>query len=124
MRRLGFLAAGLALMVAGCATSASQTQAPRQPSAVDLTGRSSGIWMGYGINAIPREVTASADLTQHGSQGYGRLVLDGTAASETVPLEIRETGLGGSRVFFDVSGSDMTMVHELGARLFQIDFRV
>src|SRR5262245_43398940 len=124
MRRLGFLAAGLALMVAGCATSAPHTQAPKQPGAVDLTGKWSGIWMGYGINTIPREVTASADLTQRGSQGYGRLILDGTAASESIPLDIRETGLGGSRVFFDVSGYDMTMVHELGARVFQVDFKV
>src|SRR5262245_30514716 len=124
MRRLGFLAAGLALMVAGCATSAPHTQAPKQPGAVDLTGKWSGIWMGYGINTIPREVTASADLTQRGSQGYGRLILDGTAASESIPLDIRETGLGGSRVFFDVSGYDVSMVHELGARVFQVDFKV
>jgi|GEM_PF-544397 len=120
MRRLGLLAAGLALMVAGCATSTP----PQQSPAVDLTGRWSGMWMGHGINSIPREVGASADLTQRGARGFGRLVMDGTAAAETMPLSIREAGAGGSRVFFDVSGSDVVMSHEIGPEVFRLDFKV
>ncbi|MGH7391316.1 MAG: peptidoglycan-associated lipoprotein Pal [Candidatus Rokuibacteriota bacterium] len=120
MRRLGLLAAGLALMVAGCATTAPSSQ----PPAVDVTGRWSGMWMGHGINGIPREVTASADLVQQGAQGHGRLILDGTAAAESMPPTIREAGAGGSRVFLDVSGSDVMMTHELGSELFRVDFKL
>ncbi len=120
MRRLGFMAVGFALLLAGCASGGSASR----PPAVDLTGRWTGFWMGYGINGIQREVAASADLTQNGAVGYGRLVLDGTAAAESMPLAVREAGSSGSRVFFDVSGSNVMVTHELGAKLFRFDFKV
>jgi peptidoglycan-associated lipoprotein len=119
MRRLGLLVAVLALT--GCATM--MKGAPK-PAAVDVSGRWVGNWIGYGILDIPREELATADFTQRGSQGEGWLALDNTGAAEGVPISIRRAGLGGSRVRFDVSGSDVVMTHELGSQVFTADLAV
>jgi len=117
MRRLGLLAVVLAL--AGCATGAKP-----QPPAVDVSGRWMGMWQGHGIDAIPREVEAMAELTQVGARGRGRIILEGTHSADSVPLALRHSGAGGTRVFFDVSGSEISMIHELGAHEFAMDFKV
>ncbi|MBI4594206.1 MAG: hypothetical protein HY728_08315, partial [Candidatus Rokubacteria bacterium] len=103
MRRRGLLGVGVALVAAGCMTTA-----PTKPPAVDVTGRWAGTWLGYGIVDIPREERATADLTQKGARGYGTLALSGTGAADSVPMAIRQVGSGGTRVTFEVSGSDVT----------------
>jgi peptidoglycan-associated lipoprotein len=115
MRRFGLLVAVLAL--AGCAS----TKGASTPAAVDLSGRWIGNWIGYGIQDIPREEQASADFTQRGNQGEGWLALDNTGAAEAVPMSIRRAGLGGSRIRFDVSGTDVVLTHELGGQVFTAD---
>jgi peptidoglycan-associated lipoprotein len=119
MRRLGLLIA-VALVASGCAAAARSTN----PPAVDLSGRWSGRWIGYGIVDIPRNEPAFADLVQRGGHGRGRLVLENSNAAESVPVALRRAGLTGSRVEFDVSGDRVTMRHELGGGLFTIDWRV
>jgi peptidoglycan-associated lipoprotein len=119
MRPRHVLLVGLVLLAVGCAPTVA-----KQPPAVDVTGRWTGLWIGYGIVDIPREEYAEARLTQQGSRGHGQLTLSGTGAAESVPLPIRHAGEGGSRVVFEVSGSDVVMRHELGAEAFVVDFTV
>jgi peptidoglycan-associated lipoprotein len=122
MRRLGAFVV-LVLALTGCASTAKTTT--KTPAAsVDVTGRWTGRWSGYGIVDIPREEPAFAELTQRGAGGWGNLVLTGTNAAEAVPASIRRAGIGGSRVYFDVSGTRVKMVHEIGGDRFTIDFKV
>ena len=64
------------------------------------------------------------DITQRGNAGYGRLVLDGAVAAESVPWAVRQQGLGGIRVFATVSGSKVKLVHEVDDRIFAADMTV
>jgi peptidoglycan-associated lipoprotein len=109
----------LALVLVGCATAV-----PREPASVDLTGRWSGSWEGYGILDIPREESVTAEFTQEGGRGYGRLSLEGTMAAETVPMSLRRAGLTGAPVLFDVSGNHVIVRHELGENLLRAEFTV
>jgi peptidoglycan-associated lipoprotein len=111
MRRLGLLI-GLALLT-GCATAAPKTQI--QPAA-DVSGRWVGTWAGNGILQIPREELAILELQQDGNSARGRLMLDGTHAAEAIPLTIRHAGATGIRVVADLSGREMVVKHEFGAR--------
>jgi peptidoglycan-associated lipoprotein len=120
MRRLGPLVAGVALAVTGCA---SGFFSPDPPS-TNISGRWRGTWLGHGVNGIPREQMALADFEQRGEGGRGRLMLDGTGAAESVPMAIRSAGMAGTRVVFQVSGSEVTMRHELGVSHLLADFRV
>src|SRR5205814_334876 len=89
----------LAVVLAGCATAA-----PPQPASSDLTGTWSGSWEGYGVAVIKRYDVASAQFTQDGDRGYGRFWLEGSLASESIPLSLRLAGLTGVPVFFYVDG--------------------
>jgi peptidoglycan-associated lipoprotein len=120
--RLRLAVVALAVLAAGCSTAARQET--KSPAAVDVTGTWRGNWIGYGILEIPREEVASAELTQRGSSGTGRMMLEGTDAAETVPLAMRHAGITGSRVAIDVSGSNVVMTHELGGEFFTLDFVV
>jgi len=60
-------------------------------------------------------------MAQKGNAGYGRLVLDGTTAAESVPWEVRQQGLGGIRVFATVKGSKVRLEHEVDERVFSAD---
>lgn len=91
---------------------------------VDLSGRWIGTWVGTGLFNSPREDDATLDFTHRGKLGYGRLVLEGTTAAESVPQEIRWQGLNGIRVVARISGSKITLTHELGSRLFTADLKV
>lgn len=98
----------LAGLLAGCATASPS------PS-VDITGRWSGSWEGYGIFGIKRDDVASARFQQQeGGVGSGRLWLDGTLASESVPLSLRLAGLDGVPLFFDVNGDKVIVRHQKG----------
>jgi len=136
MRRIGVLIIAVTLVATGCASSKSRTAtappvSPAPPSPppvtsgrVDVSGKWAGKWIGYGIVDLPRNEDASAELMQRGSHGYGRLVFEGADAAESVPISLRRGGLTGARVQFDISGNDLTMKHELGGRVFSIDFKV
>ena len=109
------LVAGL---VAGCAT----TQVVSPP--VDVSGRWTGTWLGYGVALIGRAEDVKLELVQAGSSGTGWLLLDGTTASESVPDSVRDAALTGVRVLFDVSGDRVRVYHELGGDLFEADLVV
>jgi peptidoglycan-associated lipoprotein len=117
MRRLGLLM-GLALLT-GCATAAPRTQI--QPAA-DISGRWVGTWAGNGIFQIPREELAILEIEQEGNHARGRLMLDGTHAAESVPLTLRLAGATGVRVVADLSGREMIVKHERGARELSASF--
>ena len=107
----------LAVMLAGCATAAPPESVP-----FDLTGNWTGSWEGYGIFAIKRYEAASAQLTQRGSQGYGRFWMDSTLTSESVPLSMRFAGLTGVPVYFEINGNRVTLRHELDEGLLKAEF--
>lgn len=133
MRRLALLMIAVTLVATGCSS-----RAPKRPMAtappvsappvssdrMDVSGKWAGKWIGYGIVDIPRNEDATAELYQRGSHGYGRIVFDGADAAESVPISLRRGGLTGARVQFDLSGSSLTMKHELGGQGFAIDFKV
>ncbi len=133
MRRLALLMIAVTLVATGCSS-----RAPKRPMAtappvsappvssdrMDVSGKWAGKWIGYGIVDIPRNEDATAELYQRGSHGYGRIIFDGAQAAESVPISLRRGGLTGARVQFDLSGSSLTMKHELGGQGFAIDFKV
>jgi len=73
---------------------------------------------------VVRNEDATADLRQQGSRGTGRFVLHTTGVAAGMPIEVRNAGLTGLPVQFEVSGSRVVMRHELGSRLFAADFEV
>jgi peptidoglycan-associated lipoprotein len=101
-------------LVTGCATAT--TQAP-----VDVTGRWTGTWSGYGVFMVPRTENATLDLVQEGAVGTGRLLLQGTVAADSVPDSVRDAGMAGVRIVFDVSESRVRLYHELGGELFEAE---
>ena len=109
----------LAVMLAGCATAA-----PPESVSFDLTGNWSGSWEGYGVALIKRYDAASAQFTQQGDRGSGKFWLEGTLASESVPVSLRLAGLTGVPVFFYASGNSVVLFHELDERLFKAEFTV
>jgi peptidoglycan-associated lipoprotein len=82
------------------------------------------VWAGYGINNIPRQEPASAQLVQQGTGGHGRLTLENTSAAEAIPRSLRLPGLTGAPVRMTVSGNDVTLVHELDDRNFTVNMTV
>src|SRR4029453_5992339 len=68
-----------------------------------------------------RQEPMTMDITQRGNAGYGKLVLDGATAAESVPWGVRQQGLGGIRVFATVSGQKVKLVHEIDDRIFAAD---
>lgn len=120
MRRLPCLVAVLALLM----TVSTVMAQPRAATEADLSGRWTGVWLGYGLFAIPRNETATAELRQVGGRGHGRLALEDSGAAAGVPLAFRLAGSTGAAVTFDVSGSDVVMTHALGGRYFTGDFKV
>jgi peptidoglycan-associated lipoprotein len=91
------------------------------PADNDISGHWSGSWVGAGLFKAVRQESLTMDITQRGNAGYGKLVLDGTAAAESVPWEVRQQGLGGIRVFATVSGSKVKLIHEIDDRIFSAD---
>ncbi|OLB10694.1 MAG: peptidoglycan-associated lipoprotein [Candidatus Rokubacteria bacterium 13_2_20CM_69_10] len=133
MRRLALLMIAVTLVATGCSSRAPKRSMATAPPVIappvssnrmDVSGKWAGKWIGYGIVDIPRNEDATAELYQRGSHGYGRIVFDGADAAESVPISLRHGGLTGARVQFDISGSSLTMKHELGGQGFAIDFKV
>ena len=133
MRRLALLMIAVTLVATGCSSRAPKRPLATAPPVIappvssnrmDVSGKWAGKWIGYGIVDIPRNEDATAELYQRGSHGYGRIIFDGAQAAESVPISLRHGGLTGARVQFDLSGSSLTMKHELGGQGFAIDFKV
>ena len=144
MRRVGFVLMVIALVAPGCGLlmadspagppdsgvfvgshGASMRPPARRPRPVaDISGKWSGSWRGYDVMGVVRNEDATADLRQQGSRGTGRFVLHTTGVAAGMPIEVRNAGLTGLPVQFEVSGSRVAMRHELGSRLFAADFEV
>ena len=94
--------------------------APPAPAVngTDVSGKWTGSWIGTGLFNAPRQENLTLELAQKGDAGYGRLILDGAVAAESVPWEVRQQGLGGIRVFAEINGSKVKLTHELDDRLF------
>jgi peptidoglycan-associated lipoprotein len=112
MRALRFVV--FAGLVTGCATAT-----PQAP--IDVAGRWTGTWSGYGVFMVPRAENVTLDLVQGGASGTGRLVMQGTVAADSVPDSVRDAGLAGVRIVFDVSGRRLRLRHELGGELFEAE---
>jgi len=121
MRPVGLLLIAVALMAPGCGGVRWLWSSPRTD--LDLSGRWSGTWRGH-VMGIARTDDATADLVQQGARGTGRLTLHTTGAVLGVPVALRNAGLTGVRVQFDVSRNDVVMRHELGGSVFRADFKV
>ena len=123
MRALAVLAM-IPLLVACASGKPTGLMVGGLPADNDISGRWSGSWVGAGLFQAIRQEPLTLDMTQRGNAGYGKLVLDGTAAAESVPWEVRQQGLGGIRVFATVSGSKVKLIHEQDDRIFAADMTV
>jgi peptidoglycan-associated lipoprotein len=113
---------------AASAPAAAMTPAPA-PAPItstvpDISGKWIGSWVGTGLFNSPRQENLTLDLAQKGEAGYGRMVIDGATAAESVPWDVRQQGLGGIRVFAAIDGSKVRLTHELDDRLFTADLTV
>jgi len=122
MRALAVLAV-IPLLVA-CASAKPKIMVGGLPADNDISGHWTGSWVGTGLFQAVRQESLTMDMTQRGNAGYGRLVLDGAVAAESVPWEVRQQGLGGIRVFATVSGSKVKLIHEVDDRIFAADMTV
>lgn len=107
------------LVLGGCATATAPARAP-----VDVAGRWTGTWSGYGVAVVPRAEEVTLDLVQAGTLGKGWLLMDGTLAADSVPDSVRDSGMTGIRIVFDVSGGQLRLRHELGSELFEAEMVV
>ena len=117
----------LTIVVAACSTAAptvTPSASTSELSGQDLSGRWTGKWAGTGLLMAPREDAVTLDLSQTGDVAYGRFVLEGTAAAESVPINIRNAGLWGIRVRAKISGDKVTLRHEAGGHLFTADLKL
>lgn len=125
MRRLGLLLVVVTFAGSGCAaTTNTQPVTLDAPPAADVSGKWAGTWVGYDAMGFPRTDDATADLLQQGGRGTGRLVLHTTGIVWSVPDALRDPGLTGARVEFDVAGNDVVVRHEQSGHLFAADLKV
>ena len=105
---------------AATAMPAPVNPTPPSPSVpgTDISGKWVGSWVGSGLFNAPRQENLTLEIVQKGDNGYGRIVLDNATAAESVPWQIRMQGLGGIRVFAEIDGSKVKLVHEQDDRLF------
>ena len=117
----------LAGVVAACSTARPAVrpeQGMSERSGTDVSGRWIGKWTGAGLLMAPREDAVTVELVQHGDMAFGRLVLEGANAAESVPIDIRNAGLWGIRVRGKISGDKVTLRHEAGGHLFTADLKL
>ena len=93
-------------------------------SEADVAGKWTGSWVGSGLFNSVRQENLMLDLSQSGDAGYGRLVIDGAIAAESVPWQVRQQGLAGIRVFAEISGGKVKLMHETDKRIFTADLNV
>ncbi|MGH7343744.1 MAG: OmpA family protein [Candidatus Rokuibacteriota bacterium] len=106
------------------AAKSPEPDAPPMSTVPDISGKWTGSWIGTGLFNSPRQENLTLDLAQKGEAGYGKLVIDGAAAAESVPWEVRQQGLGGIRVFATVDGSKVRLTHETDDRIFTANLTV
>ena len=102
---------------------ATLASAGSEPAA-DLSGRWTGRWTGTGLLMSPREDDITLDLVQVGDVAYGRFVIDGATAAESLPYDIRSAGLYGTRVAVKVKRDRVTLRHASGGQLFTADLKL
>ncbi len=93
-------------------------------SEADVAGKWTGSWVGTGLFNSVRQENLTLDLAQSGEAGYGRLVIDNAVAAESVPWQVRQQGLAGIRVFAEISGGKIKLIHEQDKRIFTADLNV
>src|SRR5207249_2142498 len=89
--------------------------APLTTPGTNIAGKWTGMWVGSGLFKSPRQENLTLEMAQRGDAGYGRMVLDGATAAESVPWEVRQQGLGGIRVFATINGSKVRLTHKAEA---------
>ena len=104
-------------LLAGCSTATRQRP-------VDVTGQWVGTWSGAGVFVVPRDEDVALDLVQTGAVGTGRMLMHSTLAVLALPDSVRDAGMTGVRVIFDVSGNRLHVWHELGGDLFEAELTV
>lgn len=119
MHRLRLFVVALTFGLAGCATAQ-----PMSAPTVDPSGKWAGVWDGFGIVDIPRREPVTLEIKQSGAHGVGRLVMENTNAADSVPQILRHGGLAGAPVRVLVSGSEVTLFHELGDPFFIVDMEM
>ncbi len=93
-------------------------------SETDVSGKWTGSWVGTGLFNSVRQENLTLDLAQSGEAGYGRLVIDNAVAAESVPWQVRQQGLAGIRVFAEISGGKIKLMHEQDKRIFTADLNL
>jgi len=93
-------------------------------SEADVAGKWTGSWVGTGLFNSIRQENLTLDLAQSGEAGYGRLVIDNAVAAESVPWQVRQQGLAGIRVFAEISGGKIKLMHEQDKRIFTADLNL
>jgi peptidoglycan-associated lipoprotein len=93
-------------------------------SEADIAGKWTGSWVGTGLFNSVRQENLTLDLSQTGEAGYGRLVIDNAVAAESVPWQVRQQGLAGIRVFAEISGGKVKLMHEMDKRIFTADLNI
>jgi len=111
----------LTVLLAACSTAHPRAGSDSGPN--DLSGRWTGTWTGAGLLMSYREDAVILDLVQSGDVAYGRIVVDGAGAAESVPVDVRWAGLGGVKVRADISGDKVTLRHSGGGQLFTADLK-
>src|SRR5262245_33283927 len=116
---------------AGKTPAASARAAAKEPESgplftpgTNIGGKWTGSWIGTGLFNAPRQENLTLEIAQRGDAGYGRMVIDGATAAESVPWEVRQQGLGGIRVFAAINGSKVRLTHEMDDRIFTADLTV
>jgi len=116
---------------AGKTPAASARAAAKEPESgplftpgTNIGGKWTGSWVGTGLFNAPRQENLTLEIAQRGDAGYGRMVIDGATAAESVPWEVRQQGLGGIRVFAAINGSKVRLTHEMDDRMFTADLTV
>ena len=109
--------------------AAAKTPEPAAPAPLtspgtNIAGKWTGMWIGTGLFNSPRQENLTLELAQRGDAGYGRMVLDGATAAESVPWDVRQQGLGGIRVFATINGSKVRLTHEMDDRIFTANMTV
>src|SRR6059036_4122115 len=124
MRALAVLALIPLLVACSTAKPGGPPLAENPATGTDISGRWTGSWVGTGLFNAVRQENLLLEVAQRGDAGYGRMVIDGATAAESVPWLVRQQGLGGIRVFATISGSKVKLIHEIDDRIFAADLNV
>ena len=106
-------------MAFGCTT----VRVVPPPPAVEISGRWVGSWRAIDTMSVPREGMLDVDFAQDGASGRGRMAWFDTHITN-VPESARLAGALGVPVVFAISGSNVALRHELGARQLSMQLSV